>query len=183
MTLIGMPLLPLDHRWLRVVARDWDDPLDPTHAQRLGGRWNPPDSWPTLYLNRDIETARAQITRLLKGTPVTADDLTDDAFELVSVVLPPAQIVDCVSDEGLGAAGLGSTYPCDGEERDVDHGTCQRIGRSAHESGFDGVEARSAADPSLKRASTELAWWGHDARADQVGLRVPFGEWRSGGSA
>ncbi len=179
MTLVAIPLLPLEHRWLRVVARSWEDPLDPKYAQRLGGRWNPPGSWPTLYLNRDIETARAQVTRLLQGSPVTVDDLADDAFELVSAVLPPAEVVDCVSDEGLGAAGLASTYPRDVAGRIVPHATCQRIGDCAHEAGLDGVEARSAADLSLSRESTELAWWAHGARAEQVGGRVPYGEWRS----
>lgn len=179
MRFVGVALLPIGHRWLRVVERDWDDPLDPTYAQRLGGRWNPPDSWPTLYLNRDLDTARAQITRLLQGTPITADDLTDDAFALVSAVLPPAEVVDCVSGEGLVGAGLPLTYPCDGAGRIVDHDTCQAIGRSAHEAGLEGVEARSAADPSLGRESTELAWWAHGARAEQVGGRVPYGEWRS----
>lgn len=179
MTFVGMPLLPLDHHWLRVVARDWSDPLNPTYAQRLGGRWNSPDSWPTLYVNRDIETARAQVARLLQGTPITTDDLTDDAFELVSVVLPTATVVDCVSDEGLVAAELTPAYPRDKAGRIVPHVTCQAIGRSAHEAGLDGVEARSAADPSLGRESTELAWWAQGARARQVGARVPYGEWRS----
>ena len=179
MRLVGIPLLPEGHHWLRVAARDWDDPLDPTYAQRLGGRWNPPDSWPTLYLNRTVEAARAQIIRLLRGTPFTPDDLTDDAFDLLSAVLPPAQVADCLSDEGLAAAGLPSTYPLDGSGRIVDHGTCQHAGRLAHGSGLNGVEARSAVDPALGRESSELAWWGQGAQARQVGPRVPYGEWRS----
>ena len=32
----------------------WDDPLDPNYAKGYGGRWNPPDSFPTLYFNEDL---------------------------------------------------------------------------------------------------------------------------------
>lgn len=181
MRLVGIDLLPIGHHWLRVVARDWDDPLDPTHAQRIGGRWNPPDSWPTLYLNRNVEAARAQITRLLRGTPLTADDLADDAFDLVSAVLPQAQVVDGVSDEGLAAAGLPSTYPVDESGQVIDPGVYQRIATSARESHWEGVEARSAADPDPGTGASELAWWGHGARAQQVGGRMPYGEWRAAG--
>lgn len=179
MTFVGVALLPIGHRWLRVVARDWDDLLVATYAQRLGGRWNPPDSWPTLYLNRDLDTARAQITRLLQGTPIVADDLTDDAFALVSAVLPPAEVVDCVTEEGLVGAGLPPTYPVDDARRDIDHDVCQRIGRAAHDLHFEGIEARSAVAGATSPPSSELAWWGHDARAELVGPRVAYGEWRS----
>jgi hypothetical protein len=179
LTFVGVALLPIGHRWLRVVARDWDDPLDPTYAQRLGGRWNPPDSWPTLYLNRDLDTSRAQITRLLQGTPITADDLTDDAFALVSAVLPPAEVVDCVSGEGLIGAGLPLAYPVDDAGRDIDHDACQRIGIAAHDLHFEGIEARSAVAGAASPESSELAWWGHDAQVELVGPRVAYGEWRS----
>ncbi len=72
-------LQPNGHRWLRVCRPAWDDPFDTASSQAAGGRWNPPGSWPTLYLNRDVATARAQIIRLLDGTPVDPDDLADDA--------------------------------------------------------------------------------------------------------
>ena len=123
------------------------------------------DSWPTLYLNRNVEAARAQITRLLRGTPLTADDLADDVFDLVSAVLPQAQVIDCVSDEGLAAAGLPSTYPVDESGHVTDPGVCQRTATSARESHWEGVESRSAADPDASRGASELAWWGHGARA------------------
>ena len=44
-------LLSDGHEWLRIADPGWRDPLDPTFAQRFGGRWNPPDSFPTLYFN------------------------------------------------------------------------------------------------------------------------------------
>jgi len=63
-------LLPNQRVWLRVADPGWEDPLDARWAGRTGGRWNPPGSHPTLYLNADLETARLQILRLREGTPV-----------------------------------------------------------------------------------------------------------------
>ena len=44
--------------WWRIADPAWANPLDPSYAARRGGRWNPPDSFPTLYLNEDKVTAR-----------------------------------------------------------------------------------------------------------------------------
>ena len=41
--------LPDAHVWWRIADPAWTNPLDPSFAQRQGGRWNPPDSFPTLY--------------------------------------------------------------------------------------------------------------------------------------
>ena len=57
---------------------------------------------------------------------------------------------------------------------------CQRIGRAgAHDLHFEGIEARPAVGHAASTQSSELAWWGHDARAELVGPRVAYGEWRS----
>jgi RES domain-containing protein len=161
-----------------VAGRDWADPLDASFAQRVGGRWNPPDSWPTLYLSCDLDTARAQIIRLLESTPVTPDDLTDDAYDLLAVALPAANVVDIVTDVGVAGAGLPATYPCDATGQLIPHATCQRIAKRAHESGADGVEARSALVTVAPSATRELAWWPRRQPALQVGDRVPYGQWR-----
>ena len=63
MTLRSQACEPADHLWVRVAKPDWKDPLDASFAGTHGGRWNPPRSWPTLYLNRDLDTARAQVMR------------------------------------------------------------------------------------------------------------------------
>jgi RES domain-containing protein len=162
-----------------VAGRDWVDPLDTSFAQRTGGRWNPPDSWPTLYLCYDLDSARAQITRLVESSPVTPDDLADDAYDLLAVALPAAIVVDIVTEAGVAGAGLPPTYPCDAAGQLIPHATCQRIAKGAHASGADGIEARSALvtiDPSATR---ELAWWPGGQGAVQVAGRVPYGQWRA----
>jgi RES domain-containing protein len=62
-------LLPDGHHWLRIADRHWRDPLDPAFAQARGGRWNPPGTWPTLYLNEDTVTARLNLRAFVAGWP------------------------------------------------------------------------------------------------------------------
>jgi len=169
-------VLPDGHHWFRVADAHWDDPLDPSYAQRHGGRWNPPNSFPSLYLNEDLRTARAQITHLLEGSPVDPEDL-DGPYVLVTVSLPRSQIVaDAVTDAGIGSLGLPSTYPVL-DDALVSHDRCQSIGAAVKLAGLRGVHARSAATPD--GAGRELAWF--PARPSSKARRVtpdkPFNDW------
>lgn len=171
-----MPL-PEGHVWLRVAKPEWRDPCDPTDAGRHGGRRNPPRSWPTLYLNRDVETARAQIHRLLEGTFATPDDLADDAFVLVGVRVPGCrEALDVVTAEGVRAAGLPAGYPRNRNGSLVGHGRCQRIAAQARAAGYDGVLARSAA--TIDGSGQELSCWGGLDSVELVGRPLPYGRWR-----
>lgn len=167
------------HVWLRVADASWEDPLDPSWAMRLGGRWNPPATFPVLYLNEDLDTARAQIAELLARSPVNPEDLRDDApFVLVLVVLPTRQrVADALSDEGLRALGLPSTYPLDRNRRTVARSVCQPIGLVVHETGLRGVWYRSAKVPDA--GAHELAWFPADARSrpSTRGSPVTFRRW------
>lgn len=171
--------LPDGHEWLRVADRAWADPLDPSFARERGGRWNPPGSFDTLYLNEDLATARAQVTKLLGGTPVEPEDL-DVGFDLVVATLPRAQeTADASTGSGLAEMGLPTTYPRHRNGRPVGHEVCQPIGRQVHDAGLRGVYARSAATDT----GSELAWFPalKSSRARLVS-RFPFGDWwyRSG---
>jgi hypothetical protein len=175
----GPRVVPLAdrRRWLRVADTAWRDPLDPSHAARVGGRWNPPDSFPTLYLNADLATARAQIGRLLAGQPVRPEDLDDPPWMLVAATLPARQrAADAVTDEGLRALGLPTSYPLDTAGRPVSRAPCQAIGAALHARQLDGVFARSAATPD--GSGRELAWFPRGrARARRAGKPVPFARW------
>jgi RES domain-containing protein len=152
--------------------------LDPDFAKEKGGRWNPPNSWPTLYLNRDIQTARAQIERMLDGTFSNLDDLSDDAFDLVAATLPrKLEALDLISPAGIGASGLPATYPLNAKGDFVPHSHCQVLSVRAHTEELDGVEA-----PAAVRAPHdcfEFAWWPRNATARPYGNRLPYGLWRS----
>lgn len=155
---------------------DWLDPLDPSFAAEHGGRWNPPGSFLTLYLNEDLMTARAQVIALLAGSPVEPDDL-DPGFDLVVGTLPRSQnVADGLSDEGLRRLGLPATYPRFANGRPVRHEACQPVGVEIHEAGLRGVHARSAA--TADGEGRELAWFPARAtsRASLVS-RLPFDDW------
>lgn len=168
--------LPDGHRWLRVADPDWDDPLDPSYAETFGGRWNPPGSHPTLYLNEDLPTARAQVWGLLDGSPVQPDDL-DVGFDLVIATLPRSQdVANAHDDNGLRALGLPETYPRYRNGRPVRHDVCQPIGQQVHDTGLRGVHARSAA--THDDSGRELAWFpARETSRATLQERLAYREW------
>jgi len=141
--------LPTDHTWWRVADMAWDDPLDASWADRTGGRWNTPGDGPTLYLNADLATARAQIPRMLQGTAIDPEDLRDDApYVVVPLALPARQrVADATTDTGVVALGLPRTYPLRPRGGEVPWSACRRAARDVRAAGLRGVSARSAATP------------------------------------
>jgi len=166
-----------ERRWLRVADEEWADPLDPSWAARFGGRWNPPHSFPTLYLNEDLATAQAQISKLLAGQPVEPEDL-DPPYVLVVVALPRRQrVADAATDDGLRGLGLPTSYPNDEAGNEIGRDACQPIGTAVHEAGLRGLHCRSAA--TADGSGRELAWFParSTSRATQVGAAMPFASW------
>ena len=152
-------ILPEGHVWFRIAETGWTDPLDPTYAAVRGGRWNPPNSHPTLYLNEDRITARLNLRMFIHGWPYEPEDLRDETGPvLVEATLPARQrVADAHSRQGVAAVNLPSTYPLDEKERLVEFAVCQSIGLRAKMAGLRGVRARSAQAPDGGRR--ELAWF------------------------
>jgi hypothetical protein len=151
--------------YLRVADPSWKDPLDGRHAGRRGGRWNPPESFPVVYLCRTVEVARAIVRARLRSQPYGPEDLRPEtAPTLVRVTVREDRYLNVVTDAGCTAVGLPRSYPRDGRGRIVPHRRCQPIGERAHERGLPGVAARSAAIPASQRGE-ELAFFG------RLGLR------------
>lgn len=170
--------LPDRHAWYRICDAEWDDPLDPSFAASRGGRWNPPDSWPTLYLNEDVVTARLNLTRFIAGWPYEPEDLVDDTGPNLAVAtLPRAQrVADLHSPEGVAATGLPASYPLDDRAQLVPHARCQPIGARARELGLRGVRSRSAR--TAHGAGRELAWFPATRRSRaHLVERWTFTEW------
>jgi hypothetical protein len=172
-------VLPDGRVWLRVASASWKNPLDPTYTQQAGGRWNPPNANPTLYLNADLTTARNQLERMLEGYPAGLDDLDEDAFVLVAARLPKHQrCADAVSIAGLKALGLPGSYPLDAKGAPVPHSRCQHIGVTVRSRRLRGLWCRSAATSDGR--GRELAWFPISARsrARPVWKRpLPLGAW------
>ncbi len=171
--------LPDGRVWLRVADPSWLDPLDGSFAGLRGGRWNAPGSRPVLYLNGDVATARLQIDRMLVGTPVTIEDLDDDAFVLAFALLPRTQLcADAVSELGLKALGLPPSYPLDSTGAEIPQSTCQRIGAAVRERRLRGIWCRCACTSDGR--GRELAWFPATSRSVATAARppLPLGDWR-----
>ena len=153
------------HRWLRLADPCWADPLDPSYAAEAGGRWNPADSHPTLYLNEDVVTARINLRLFLDGLPYGPEDLLPAAAPvLVGARLPRRQqVADIHTPAGVAAAGLPASYPLDASGSLVGHDRCQPVGVQANAAGLRGVHCRSARAPD--GAGRELAWFPATARS------------------
>jgi RES domain len=170
--------LPDGWTWWRIADRAWHDPLDPAFAAERGGRWNPPASFATLYLNEDLVTARLNLRTFIAGWPYEPEDLRSDTGPvLVAASLPRAQTVcDAHTPAGLKAAGLPQTYPLDSSRKLVPHERCQPVGATAKLTGLRGVRARSARAPA--GAGRELAWFPASARSRaKRGKTLGFEAW------
>lgn len=164
---------PVGGRYFRVVDWHWHDPLDASHSARPpGGRWNPA-GLPCLYLNADVQTARANALHRFAGRPVSIDDVDPaSAPHLVEVEVPPGTAADAFSEAGLKAVGLPSTYPREPDGTVVPHSRCQPIGRAAVEAGLNGIDCRSAAPGGTR----ELAWFA-DTGTPRLVSRRPQPQW------
>jgi hypothetical protein len=169
--------VPDGHVWLRITRPHYADPFDPRFAQRRGGRWNPPDSWPTLYLNHDLATVHAQVRHLFAGRGIEPDDLDDDApIRLAAATLPGRQrAADVASDRGVAAVGLSASYPHNDRGGRVPHERTQAIGVEVHGAGLRGVLCRSAAG-----VGREFAWFpaGRSRARPVWSSPLSFGAWR-----
>lgn len=154
----------------------WRDALDGSYSKGRGGRWNPPDSFPVIYLSRDERIARANVDRLYVGLPYGPEDIDPAGGpDLVTTDVPSAEYVDVITDEGCLDAGLPATYPQDATGAPVPREACQPIGQAAWDGGELGIAARSAAR-SGPSDGEELAYFD---RGDPLPLRdrTRFGDW------
>lgn len=167
-----MQTVAIEGIYCRVAEPYWDDPLDPSYAAARGQRWNPP-GMECLYLNRDEETARANVLRRYAGLAYGPEDFDPaTAPVLVEVTVPAGQAADAYSGDGLAFLGLPDTYPHNADGSLIPHSACQPIGQAVFEAGLDGVDYRSAA----VSGDRELAWFPRGAAAGQR-LRRAFDDW------
>lgn len=165
-------------RWWRIAERAWRDPLDPDFARVRGGRWNPPDSYPTLYLNEDLVTARLNLRAFISSWPFEPEDLRADTGPLlIGATLPRDQdVCDAHTPEGIRALDLPATYPLASNGRLVGHDRCAAIGQAIRDRDLRGVRARSA--QARDGAGREVAWFPATARSRARRVaRLTFDRW------
>lgn len=165
-------------RYVRVADPAWRRPLDPTFAAARGGRWNPPGSFPVLYLCATVEVARANVLRTFAGLPYGLLDLLPDRRPaLVETDVPGRRAVNVVTDAGCRAAGMPISYPFDRRGRVIGWERTRPVGATAWEQGEAAIACRSAALPRSKRGE-ELAWFVR-SRSDRLrsARRHAFDDW------
>lgn len=104
----------------------------------MGGRWNPPESFPTLYLASTLETAVAEVERsfALQGRSLR------EAIGLVvyEYEVDLRAVLDLTAVDALGTVGLSLEFV-----RGSDRAPCQVVGDAAHFVGLEAIRAPSAA--------------------------------------
>jgi RES domain-containing protein len=111
-------------------------------ARIHGGRWNPPESFPCLYLGVDPETVADELHRLAARQSLRPEDLMPR--ELHRFELHLQAVADLRSAEAQHAVGLTIETI-----RAEDPTLCQHVGESAHYLGLEGIVAPSAAGPGV----------------------------------
>ncbi len=116
--------------------------VDGTYAQREGGRWNPPGSFPVLYTSCTEAVAIANLRHRYRGSPFQPWELDEaDQADLYGLDVDQDRLVDAVSNAALAGIGLPSTYP-----DNVGHEITRPIGARLYAETNAGVWCRSAAD-------------------------------------
>jgi len=164
--------------YFRLAEPGWVDPLDTSHSRRTGGRWNPPGAFAVLYLNDSVPTSRLQVLHKLTGLPYGPEDLEpSEQHDLVTVEVPTLTHLDCISDDGLAAVALPTSYPRHRNGRQVTRATCQPIGVRAFERQLAGVACRSAATEASPD-NQELAFFDRATGLHPAATaRRPFAAW------
>jgi hypothetical protein len=164
--------------YYRLAEPDWQDPLDSSYNQAVGGRWNAPAAFPVLYVNDSVGTAHLQVLHKLAGLPYGPEDLEPDAqHDLVSIDVPQRAYLDCVSDAGLALVGLPSSYPRHPNGEPVSQVSCRPVGLRVWDDGLPGIACRSAASGATN-ANEELAFFDRAGQPrPSITARTSFADW------
>jgi len=127
---------PFAGQAFRHIAQD-RHPLSGTGARTHGGRWNPPESFSTLYLALERETTIREFYRLVKRQGRAPGDFLPRRMYRYDVAL--AAVLDL-----RDAATRTDLQLSESDLRADDAARCQQIGESAHYVGLEGILAPSA---------------------------------------
>jgi RES domain-containing protein len=116
------------------------NPLSGAGARTQGGRWNPPQSFATLYLGCERDTVIAEFSRVVERSGRAPSDFLPRRFYRYAVQL--AGLLDLRVPGNSEALGLTDEAMSSDELR-----PCQAVGDAAHHLGREGIIAPSAAGP------------------------------------
>jgi RES domain-containing protein len=119
------------------MAAQWDDPLSGEGARINGGRFNPPDSFPVLYLCTTRLCAAAELAHRGERLVIGVAGLLPRVLYRYQVTLD--RVLDLTSTETLEHLGV-TTAQIIG----TDLVPPRAIGEAAHATGFEAIRAPSA---------------------------------------
>jgi RES domain-containing protein len=121
------------------------NPKAGTGARIHGGRWNPANSFATLYLGLEVGTVAAEFARAARKQGLSPEQFLPRNLCTIRVSL--SALLDLRREESRAAIELS-----DDQLRADDPASCRDIAEAAHYLGLEGVLA-----PSATRAGTVLA--------------------------
>lgn len=133
------------------------NPLQTDGARIRGGRWNPPESFPTLYLALDERTAAAELRRLAQRQSRRVEDLLPRTVYIFRVRLRDVLDLDLTNPESIDALALADAISADDMSR------TQAVGEAAHYLSLEAILA-----PSATSAGRVLAVFFDRLRADST---------------
>lgn len=128
--------IALSTQVFRHVAHD-RHPLSGAGARLHGGRWNPPDSFATLYLALERQTTVSEFYRLAARQGRSPEDFLPRRMYRYEVAL--SAVLDLRDPAARASVELGEA-----ELRANDAAKCQQVGEAAHYLGLEGILAPSA---------------------------------------
>ena len=134
----GLPTSAFAGACFRHQATRWQFSQPGAGARTLGGRWNPPGSFATLYLAESEEVAAAELRRLAGRQGRDVADFMPR--HLLEYRVELSSLLDLTTVSAQSAVGL-TAGDLDGD----DLGPSQAVGEAAHHLGREGIRAPSAA--------------------------------------
>jgi len=125
------------------------DPLSGEGARRFGGRWNPPDLFPTVYLADPVATCMGEVERAAADAHITVEGMLSVPRLLHTITVHDLPVLDLRSPEACDAVGLET------EDLTGDWDGCQTVGHAAWFLEVAGVLAPSAVGTGLTLALFE----------------------------
>jgi RES domain-containing protein len=142
-------------------------PLSGRGARIHGGRWNPPESFSTLYLALERDAAVREFIRMAARQRLTPGDFLPRRIYRYEIELNAS--LDLRVGEALGAVGLGPDAPTSSDAR-----ACQAVGEAAHYVGLEAILA-----PSATEAGSVVAVFIDRLRADSELRDLDFETWEA----
>lgn len=121
----------------RHMAAKWDDPLSGEGARIRGGRFNPPDSYPVLYLCTTRPCTIAELRHLGQRQMIGVEGLLPRVLYRYEISLD--EVLDLTSTATLDHLGVTAQ-----QVGGADLAVPRQIGEAAHATGVQAVKAPSA---------------------------------------